>query len=517
MPMDPHTADLSGLSRDRPLAAVPLPSIRWRTRVALPATVVVLTGVIVLVAAWDVIVPAVDVETVPVIYKNDVQATAAGEVIVQAPGWVEADPFPIAVSALTDGVVSEVRVLEGQRVEADQIVARLVDAEARIALQRAEADLSRQRAAVVVARATLEEARQNWDHPIELTRRVQAAEAMLAHKQAELARWPSELRREMARSTYLEAEYTRLKPLHERGQANDIELVNAEQTHLAQQAEVDRVRLTEDVLDAQVRMLEADVRAARETLELRIEDRTRLAEAEAVVQQAEAAAMTAQAERDSAALTFERMTVRSPAHGVVMVRLVEPGSKLMLSMDNPRSAQVVRLYDPQRLQVRVDVPLADAARIGVGQPAEVIVDVLPDRTFKGIVTRIVHEADVQKNTLQVKVAIKDPVSDIKPEMLARARFLGGVQDAAVMADGRGVVFVPRAGVVERDGQTFVWLADQVAAVARFRAITIERGVVLEDAVGVSAGLQTGDLVIIGGADQLVDGQRIRIHAAGRGE
>ena len=37
--------------------------------------------------------------------------TASG---VQAPGWVEADPFPIAVTALTDGIVEEMLALEGQ-------------------------------------------------------------------------------------------------------------------------------------------------------------------------------------------------------------------------------------------------------------------------------------------------------------------------------------------------------------------------------------------------------------------
>ena len=68
----------------------------------------------------------------------------------------------------------------------------------------------------------------------------------------------------------------------------------------------------------------------------------------------------------------------------------------------------MRLYDPKRLQVRVDVPLADAAKVRVGQQAKVVVGVLPDRTFDGEVTRVVHEADIQRNTLQVKVAHHRP-------------------------------------------------------------------------------------------------------------
>jgi hypothetical protein len=95
----------------------------------------------------------------------------------------------------------------------------------------------------------------------------------------------------------------------------------------------------------------------------------------------------------------------------------------MAAMDDPHSNHVVHLYDPAHLQVRVDVPLAEASRVGIGHKARIVVEVLPDRVFQGEVTRIVNEADLQKNTLQVKVRILDPVPELKPEMLARAQFL----------------------------------------------------------------------------------------------
>ena len=81
---------------------------------------------------------------------------------------------------------------------------------------------------------------------------------------------------------------------------------------------------------------------------------------------------------------------------------------MMLNTDNPNSAQAVRLYDPARLQVHVDVPLADAGKVSVGQRANIVVGVLPDRTFEGEIARIVPQADIRRNTLQVKVRIADP-------------------------------------------------------------------------------------------------------------
>ncbi|MCA9277390.1 MAG: efflux RND transporter periplasmic adaptor subunit, partial [Phycisphaerales bacterium] len=153
----------------------------------------------------------------------------------------------------------------------------------------------------------------------------------------------------------------------------------------------------------------------------------------------------ARAARDEAQLRLDRMQVVAPIDGVVMLRLVAPGDKRMVAMDDPRSAQVALLYDPGQLQVRVDVPLADASHLFLGQACEVVVDVLPDTTFAGEVIIITHEADLQKNTLEVKVLVVDPAAALRPEMLTRVRFLpeyaeprdGDAGGGAGAADGRG--------------------------------------------------------------------------------
>jgi HlyD family secretion protein len=493
-----------------PAAEIPPPRRRWKTRVALPGAVLLATTSLFGVALSDTLWPATPVRVAAVHAKDSGEAQPVDTVIVQAPGWVEADPFPVAVSALANGVVEEVLVLEGAHVERDQVVARLVADDARIALSLAESVLLEKQAALNAAHAELEEARRNWEHPIELTRKLETAEAALAEKKAALARWPSELAREEARAVYLKTEHERIIPLHEGGRASDIELVEARQAHAAQQAEVEAVRRYKPILEAQIQSLEAETRAAREDLRLRIVDTRALATAQAAVQRAGADVAAAQAQREDAALRLERMQVRSPASGVVMTRLVEPGSKLMLNADNPHSAQAVRLYDPQRLQVRVDIPLVDAAKVGLGQPAEVIVDVLPNRVFQGHVTRIVHEADVQKNTLQVKVAIENPSPEIKPEVLARARFLSMPDDDAATTDTTlQQLFVPDSAVFESGGQTFVWLADQVDEVARRKPVTRGRASI-EDWVAISAGVQPGDRVIVDAPAGLAEGQRIRL-------
>ena len=490
---------------------IPLPRRRWKTRVLLPGVILLATAAVFVAAAGDAVWPAKSVRVVPVLLKTDVGRKAAGRVLVQAPGWVEADPFSTAVSALTNGVVEDVLVLEGDHVERGQVVARLIADDARIALDQASATLAERRASLSMANAMRDEAKLNWEHPVELTRKLATADAHLAEKYAELARWPSELAREQAQAAYLEAEYDRVAPLYDKGQASNIELPRAREAFGAQRAEVEATRLRKAVLEAQAAALQAEVDAAREQLRLRIADTRALAEAEAGVRLAEAAIASAEARREEAALRLARVEVRSLADGVVMTRLVEPGSKVMLGMDHPRSAQVVRLYDPKRLQVRVDIPLVDAATVQLGQPAEVIVDVLPNRVFAGRVTRIVHEADVQKNTLQVKVAIASPSPEIKPEMLARARFFS-MPGAAGTAGETGTaerMFVPRSALFEAEDRSFVWLADQVEKVARRTGVTPGQ-TVIDDWVMIAEGLRPGDRVIVDAPTDLRDGQRLRM-------
>jgi len=515
--MNTRNADLSQLADARLGGAkasssdsyIRLPKRRWLTRYALPVGLIAAAGSLLLYAAGETLKPSVAVRVVPVVVKAGAVA-AAGEVVAQAPGWVEPDPFPIAVSALTDGVVQEVLVLEGQPVKAGDVVARLVPDDARLALAQAEAELAQRRAELAVAQATLEAAQREWDNPVELTRRVATAEAALSEKRAELQRWSAELAAEEALAGYYEAEFRRVEPLYEKGQASSIEYIQVRQRHLQQQATVAATRARRPILESQLEALEAELTAARENLRLRIADRRALDEARAAVERASASVAAAEAARDEAALRLERMEVRAPVDGVVMNRLAAPGSKLMLGGDNPASAQVVRLYDPKHLQVRVDVPLVDAAKVGVGQEAEIIVEVLPDRIFRGRVTRIVNEADVQKNTLQVKVAIENPSPEIKPEMLARAKFLSaGTLDSR---DARDLarLFIPES-LVQRHGSehVWVWLADQAQGIALQRSIKLGRGR-LDGWIEVQEGLQPGDRLIDQAPEGLKNGQRLRI-------
>lgn len=502
--------ELSRPGRSEAVSVVATPPARWKTRVLLPGAVLATIVVLLLMTSLQTLLPATPVRIVPTVAKTVEGAT--GTVTVQAPGWLEPDPHPYYVAALADGFVDEVLALEGERVETGQVIARLVDDDAHLNLRRTEAELAQRRAESTAAQANLTGTRLILDNLVDRTRMEATTKAVVAEVTAELAKADADIAVERAKLLELQDEFERKSKLTESQAVSEAAVARLRLRVDAQKATVDATIARKAILEAKLRQAEADHRAAVQHKELLIEEQRDLALAEAAVANAEAAVLLAEAVRDEAALQLERMEVRSPVNGIVLRRLASPGSKLVRGGDE-HAAHVIHVYDPANLQVRVDVPLADAAHVSIGQTAEVVVDVLPDRTFTATVTRVVHQADIQKNTVEVKVAIDNPSEQLKPEMLARVKFLAADSPSEGASSTRQRVFAPRA-LLQRGGDggdsVFV-VADVVNRRGRVerRSITAGRRVI-DGWIEIDAGLNVGDLMIADPSPDLEPGDRVRI-------
>jgi RND family efflux transporter MFP subunit len=202
-----------------------------------------------------------------------------------------------------------------------------------------------------------------------------------------------------------------------------------------------------------------------------------------------------------AKLTLERTRIPAPITGRVLRLNASPGQKKMLQMDEAESSTIATLYDPAKLQVRVDVPLADAANLSVGQKAEIRCGLLPDKVFKGEVSRITGEADLQRNTLQAKVRILDPIDQLRPEMLCRVEFMG---DASLPGQPAGslATWVPQEAVA--DGA--VWVCDPESKRVAKRSVQASSEI-RDGMVRISDGLKPGEHVILS-PQGLDEGQRV---------
>lgn len=423
----------------------------------------ILTGFALLFLALfrDRLLPAPAVETAVVLATPDgggsSAATATGALLFQASGWIEPDPLPVKATALVDGVIDAVHVLEGQQVAKGEPLATLVDADARLALASAEQEHRMKVAARDTQVAAIASAR----------KKHQSAQAIV----------------EAARTLQEEAadQNVRISELG-KGAISESEVVTA-------RLRLDRERL--QTLAAEAISGEAEAEVARMELETKVKDAEVGAAAVAV---------------DQAKLALERTRIVAPVDGRVLRLFAGPGQKKMLLMDDTDSSTIAILYQPDRLQVRVDVPLADAAGLSVGQSAKIRCSLLPDQVFAGEVTRITGEADLQRNTLQAKVRILDPVDQLRPEMLCRVEFFGSTAVPG-QAAGSLATWIPQTALA--DGAAWVFDPDSKRVAKRAVQASAESR---DGFLRILDGLRPGEQVVLS-PQGLRDGQRVHSKTA----
>jgi HlyD family secretion protein len=228
------------------------------------------------------------------------------------------------------------------------------------------------------------------------------------------------------------------------------------------------------------------------------------------VKVAEAALAQARADVAFADAQLQNTLIRAPFSGVVVKKMAEVGESVAPIPPgvniSSSSGAIVALADLATLEVEADVAEANVAKVQSGQPAEVMVEAIPDRRYKATLRQVIPTADRTKATVMVKVTILEKDRDLKPEMSAKVTFLERDAPATATAAPVAVVMVPKAAVVSRDGKSVVFLVREGKAVARVVATGGER----QDQVVVKDGLAGGETVVLRPPDGLKDGDGVRV-------
>lgn len=124
--------------------------------------------------------------------------------------------------------------------------------------------------------------------------------------------------------------------------------------------------------------------------------------------------------------------IRAPFSGQLGVRQVNVGGYL-----NP-GGPVVTLTDLSQLWANFTLPEKVAARIKVGQAAELRADAYPDRVFKATITAIEPQISQQTRTILVQASLDNPDHALLPGMFANV--------AVSMPDGPPRVVLPETAV-----------------------------------------------------------------------
>jgi multidrug resistance efflux pump len=289
-----------------------------------------------------------------------------------AGGYLEViPPGPLVVSALIGGRVASIDVIPGMAIVKGDRIATLDETrlKQRFQLQESQVDIGRRKLALIRAGYRTEE--------------IDEAEADKASHQAQLAQ--------------MAAEFERTEALFKAGVIS------------AQELEEVRSRYEQAV---------ASLAAAEARLSL-YKSGSRIEE----IALAEAELAAAEAELSYIEWELAQCVILAPVSGVVTEQFTQPGAWVEPGTDDRHSSALVSILDPKQIQAWVDVNQRDSANLFVGQRAWLTTDAYPGRQIAGEVIQIMPVANLQKNTVQAKLAIKSPPADFRPDLSVKIEFL----------------------------------------------------------------------------------------------
>jgi RND family efflux transporter MFP subunit len=160
---------------------------------------------------------------------------------------------------------------------------------------------------------------------------------------------------------------------------------------------------------------------------------------------------------------LEYCTLKVPQYGAPLkvLHIQRKVGEWVHANDKDMKASILSLYDPEKMQARVDVTQESIGAVKKGAPVIVRTDAQPNKEYKGSVLRVEPLADLAKNTISVKVCIDDPDDMLFPEMTAKITFFDKKGDVSKTSSGD--ITVPKSAVVSTGGKTYVFVVENKMA------------------------------------------------------
>jgi membrane fusion protein, multidrug efflux system len=211
---------------------------------------------------------------------------------------------------------------------------------------------------------------------------------------------------------------------------------------------------------------------------------------------ARASLAQARAQLSSAEKQLGYTRVTAPISGVVSEKPVSAGDVVQ-----PGTA-VYTVVDPSRLELEASVPAEQIGALHVGAPVQFTVNGYPGRAFEGEITRINPAADPATRQVRVYAEIPNPGNALVAGLFAEGR---------VASQARTGLTVPTAAIDRRMQRPAVLVVRE----GKVQRVDIELGIEdeREQRVEVLRGVQAGEVVLRGGAQEIAPGTPVRLAPA----
>jgi HlyD family secretion protein len=347
--------------------------------------------------------------------------------VITLSGRIEGDPA--AVAAKLSGRILEIRVREGDTINAGDVIALLDDEQIRARVTQAQASVTDAEARAEVARAqiaVLQEQLRQSELLTEQARtdaqgRVHQAENEVVAAEAELAKQEAANRI----AAFDREAYTRLAATGAVPERRGKEAVStAEQQSAAVAAARRRVESSRGALQiASATLQNPGIRASQAGA-----NRKQIAQQQKEVASANAKIAQARAQLSEAEANRKDLEITAPFSGTVATRTAEPGE--VVAAGTP----IITLLDLGKVYLRGFVPEGEIGKVKLDQPARVYLDSNPNQPLEAFVSRVDPEATFTpentyfrdervKQVVGIKLQLKSGAGFAKPGMPADGEIL----------------------------------------------------------------------------------------------
>jgi HlyD family secretion protein len=167
-----------------------------------------------------------------------------------------------------------------------------------------------------------------------------------------------------------------------------------------------------------------------------VQAKARVAQAKAQNDSADRHVAQARANLTRVADVLQKTTYAAPYDGVVTSLPVREGESVVIGIQNALGSTLLTLADMSVITAEVKVDETDIVNVRVGQPAEVTIDAIPKKVFRGTVSEIGDNAIVRSTGVatsqqataseeakdfKVVVTLTDPPPDLRPGLSTTAK------------------------------------------------------------------------------------------------
>lgn len=333
------------------------------------------------------------------------------EMVTSQPGSVFAFEYA-KLFAKVSGYVQVLNVDRGSRVKKGDLLIKLYVPELEAAVEQASAALNRAKAAVDQAVAA-----------------VNSAEEMINAKTANQHEKETIQRATTARREYREKQYVRIEQLVKAGSVEQ-RLLDEEEDRRAAAREDEQAAI-------------AGVETAKAEL---AEARANLAKAKADLEGARAEVKVNEANLDQQKTWLAYAEIHSPYEGVIIFRgeAVHIGAFIQSAEKGGMQEPMLTVARDDTMRTVIPVPDRDVPFCDLGDEANIRVDALSDREFKGTVSRMADSEDVNDRTMRVEVDLPNPTHILRDGMYGRGTI--------VLQKATPHLTVPSSALLSRDSE-----------------------------------------------------------------